>query len=207
MLSHGIEVVNLEIALCREMMEEYIHKNGKLWNEFLSELNPDLLKPSGPNISIRHHLLPGDVGYITYLHAILYAQHQGWDHTFDTYVAIPLAQFAMRCSPRERIWIAEKEGRIMGCAAIIKFSENIAQLRWLLLHPEARGQGLGRRLVEEALHFCREAGYSSLFLWTVSTLPAAAGLYRSVGFKETENVTHEIWGSQVTEVKYNLELG
>jgi cytosine/creatinine deaminase len=206
MLSHGIDVVNLEIALCREMMEEYIHNNGKLWDEYLSELNPDLLKSSGPHISIRHHLLPGDVGYITYLHAILYAQQQGWDHTFDTYVAIPLAQFAMRCRPRERIWIAEKEGRIVGCAAIIELTENIAQLRWLLLHPEARGQGLGRRLVEEALHFCREAGYSSLFLWTVSTLPAAAELYRSVGFRETENVTHEIWGGEVTEAKYELEL-
>lgn len=79
-------------------------------------------------------------------------------------------------------------------------------MRWLLLHPEARGQGLGRKLVEESLHFCREAGYSSLFLWTVSTLPAAAELYRSVGFRETENVTHEIWGGEVTEAKYELEL-
>ena len=206
MLSHGIEVVNLEIAECREMMEEYMHKNGKLWDEFLSELNPDILKPSWPHISIRHHLLPGDVGYITYLHAILYAPQQGWDHTFDAYVAIPLAQFAMRHSPQERIWIAEKEGRIVGCAAIVKSSENIAQLRWLLLHPEVRGRHYGRRLVEEALHFCREAGYSTVFLWTVSTLPAAAGLYRSVGFNETEKVTHEMWGREVTEVRYELEL-
>ena len=190
----------------RDFMEEYIHKNGKLWDEFLSELNPDLLKPSGPHISIRHHLLPGDVGYITYLHAVLYAPEQGWDHTFDAYVAIPLAQFALRHSAQERIWIAEKEGRIVGCVAIVKFSENAAQLRWLLLHPALRSLGLGRRLVEEALHFCREAGYSTVFLWTVSTLPAAAGLYRSVGFRETENVTHELWGSLVTEVKYELEL-
>ncbi|MGB5100873.1 MAG: GNAT family N-acetyltransferase [Methanothrix sp.] len=187
-------------------MVEYIHKNGKLWDESLSEMNPDLLKPSGPHISIRHHLLPGDVGYITYLHAVLYAPEQGWDHTFDAYVAIPLAQFALRHSAQERIWIAEKEGRIVGCVAIVKFSENAAQLRWLLLHPALRSLGLGRRLVEVALHFCREAGYSTVFLWTVSTLPAAAGLYRSVGFRETEKVTHELWGSLVTEVKYELEL-
>jgi cytosine/creatinine deaminase len=206
MLSQGIEIVNLDLPECRQMMEEYIRKNGKLWDIFLSELNPDLVKPSGPNISIRHHLLPGDVGYITYLHAVLYAPEQGWDHTFDSYVAIPLAQFARSHSHRERIWIAEKEGRIVGCAAIVKFSENAAQLRWLLLHPEVRGRGLGRRLVEEALHFCREAGYSIVFLWTVSTLPAAARLYLSVGFRETEKVTHEIWGREVTEVRYELEL-
>ena len=160
---------------------------------------------SEPPISIRHHLLPGDVGYITYRHGILYAPEQGWDNTFDSYVAIPLAQFAKSHFHRERIWIAEKEGRIVGSVAIVKSSEKEAQLRWLLLHPEVRGRGLGRRLVEEALHFCRDAGYSSVFLWTVSTLPIAAKLYRSVGFREREKVTHELWGSLVTEVKYELE--
>ena len=206
MLSHGVEVLDLDNALCKQMMAEYVGQNPALWDKFLAELNPDLLKPSLPSISIRHHLLPGDVGYITYLHAVLYAPQQGWDHTFDSYVAIPLAQFAMRHSPQERIWIVEKEGRIVGCAAIVKFSESEAQLRWLLLHPDLRSQGLGRKLVEEALAFSRDAGYSSAFLWTVSTLPAAAGLYRSVGFRETEKVTHELWGRRVTEVKYEMEL-
>ena len=121
-------------------------------------------------------------------------------------MAIPLAKFALRRSPEERIWIVEKEGRILGCAAIVKFSETEAQLRWLLLRPALRSQGLGRKLVEEALAFSRDAGYTSVFLWTVSMLPAAASLYRSVGFRETEKVTHALWGSQVTEVKYELEL-
>jgi N-acetylglutamate synthase-like GNAT family acetyltransferase len=164
------------------------------------------LPASQPSISIRHHLLPGDIGYITYLHAILYAPQQGWDHTFDSYVAIPLAEFAMRHSPQECIWIVEGQGTIMGCVAIVKFSEKEAQLRWLLLHPDLRGRGLGRRLVEEAASFCRNGGYSSVFLWTVSTLPVAARLYRSSGFRETEKVTRELWGSVVTEVKYQLEL-
>jgi GNAT superfamily N-acetyltransferase len=124
-------------------------------------------------ISIRNDLQPGDVGYITYLHGILYAPEQGWDHTFDAYVAIPLSEFAKSHSSRERIWIAEKEGRIVGSVAIVKFSEKVAQLRWLLLDPEVRGQGLGRRLVEESLNFCRKAEYSSVFLWTVNTLPLA----------------------------------
>ncbi len=100
----------------------------------------------------------------------------------------------------------EKEGRIVGCVAIVKFSEPEAQLRWLLLHPALRSQGWGRKLVQEALAFSRDAGYSSVFLWTVSALPAAAGLYRSVGFRETENVTHELWSRRVTEVKYEMEL-
>jgi len=88
----------------------------------------------------------------------------------------------------------------------VKFSEKEAQLRWLLLHPEVRGRGLGRRLVEDALDFCRDVGYSSVFLWTVNTLPIAAQLYQSVGFKQTDELTHELWGSTVTEVRYELAL-
>ncbi len=90
--------------------------------------------------------------------------------------------------------------------AIVKFSEKEAQLRWLLLHPEVRRHGIGRKLVEEALDFCRDAGYSSAFLWTVNTLPIAARLYQSVGFRQSEELTHELWGSMVTKVKYELLL-
>jgi N-acetylglutamate synthase-like GNAT family acetyltransferase len=162
--------------------------------------------PIDQSLSVRHHFLPGDVGFITYLHAVLYAPEQGWDHTFDSYVAIPLAEFAMRDSPQERIWMLEKEGRIAGCVAIVKASEREAQLRWLLLSPDMRKMGLGRWLVEQALAFCRDANYSSVFLWTVSTLPVAARLYRSVGFEEREKVTHELWGRVVTEVRYELGL-
>ncbi|MDD2754626.1 MAG: GNAT family N-acetyltransferase [Methanothrix sp.] len=67
-------------------------------------------------------------------------------------MAIPLVQFARSHSHRERIWIAEREDKIVGCVAIVKFSENIAQLRRRLLHPEVRGQGLGRKLLQDALH-------------------------------------------------------
>jgi GNAT superfamily N-acetyltransferase len=166
-----------------------------------------MTKPS-PNhpISIRHDLRPGDVGYITYLHGILYAPEQGWDQTFDSYVAIPLAEFARSRLPGQCIWIVEDGERIVGSLAIVRFSEIEAQLRWLLLVPEVRGQGIGRKLVEEALDFCRDVGYSSVFLWTVNTLPVAAKLYQSVGFGKTEELTHELWGSTVTEVKYELLL-
>ena len=166
----------------------------------MSEAFPDRL------ISIRNDLQPGDVGYITYLHGTLYALEQGWNHTFDAYVAVPLSMFAKSQSSRERIWIVEKEGRIAGSMAIVKFSDTEAQLRWLLLNPEVRGQGLGRRLVEEGLDFCRKARYSSVFLWTVSTLPIATMLYQSMGFKKTEELTHELWGNIVTELKYDLVL-
>ncbi len=158
------------------------------------------------SVSVRHDLQPGDVGFITYLHGTLYAREQGWDYTFDAYVAIPLAEFAKSQSSRERIWIVESDGKVVGSAAVVKFSEQEAQLRWLLLDPSVRGLGIGRLLVEDALEFCRDSGYSSVFLWTVKTLTRATKLYQSLGLRETEQQTHEIWGAIVTEVRYDLEL-
>jgi len=164
---------------------------------------------------------------VVHLHGVLYAEEQGWDSTFDGYVAGPLAEFVMSRSDRDRIWIVEwreageaavgrGEGRgkgggegakrIVGSVAIVAVSEDQAQLRWLLLAPEVRGLGLGRRLVEEALAFSRSARYKSVFLWTVRGLLAATSLYESLGFEETGEKTSEIWGSTVTEVRYDLRL-
>ena len=140
------------------------------------------------------------------MHGIFLALEQGWDHTVEVYVAVPLAEFAQSKSSREKIWILEEGDRIAGSVAIVKRTEEEAQLRWLLLEPEIRGRGIGKWLVEEALDFSRISGYESIFLWTVEALYIAANLYRSVGFVQRERLTHEIWGSTVTEVKYELPL-
>lgn len=165
------------------------------------------MKALPANIEIRNHWKPGDVGYITYLHGVLYGREQGWDHTFDAYVAGPLADFALSYQPdHERLWVVEANGKIVGCIAIVAASPATAQLRWFLLHPELRGQGLGRRLIEEAIDFCRDKGYRTVFLWTVDALPAAAALYRKAGFGVTEEKRSAVWGSVVTEQRYELIL-
>jgi GNAT superfamily N-acetyltransferase len=146
-----------------------------------------------PNITIRTHLQPGDIGAVVFLHGTLYAAEQGWDHTFEAYVAGPLAEFATSHSERERIWIVEKNGEVAGSIAIVDGAANKAQLRWLLLRPDLRGQGIGRTLMDEALNFCRAARYAQIFLWTVSALSDAAKLYQAVGFKLTEEKTRELW--------------
>lgn len=176
-----------------------------------------LSKNHGRSISVRTDLRPGDIGMVVHLHGVIYALEQGWDFTFDAYVAGPMAEFVKTRSDRDRIWIvelaegAEEAGRrrakrIAGSVAIVNFSDGEAQLRWLLLDPEVRGLGLGRRLAEEALAFSRSAGYKVVFLWTVRGLEAATGLYESLGFVETEEKTSEIWGDTVTEVRYELRL-
>ena len=157
-------------------------------------------------VTIRHALRPGDIGDIVGLHGRLYAAEQGWDHTFEAYVAGPLAEFALAPGERERIWLVDRDGSLAGSIAIVQASQREAQLRWLLLHPDLRGLGLGGRLVREAISFCRECGYASVFLWTVSALVAAARLYEACGFWVTEEHTRMLWGATVTEQRYELAL-
>ena len=159
-----------------------------------------------PDITIRHTLRPGDIGYVTYLHGTLYAAEYGWDHTFEAYVAGPLAEFGKSHNDRERIWIVEKDGKVAGSIAIVGASTDEAQLRFFLLHPSLRGQGIGRILMDDAIRFCRESHYSRVFLWTESALTAAASLYASSDFQLTEENTHELWGLVVTEQRYDLTL-
>jgi GNAT superfamily N-acetyltransferase len=160
----------------------------------------------GKDIGIRNDLRPGDLGAIIRLHGVWYAAEYGLDHTFEPYVAVPLSEFVLRADPRERIWIATREGRVGGSVAIVAASDGEAQLRWLLLEPPLRGRGLGHRLVGEALAFCRRSGYESVFLWTLGHLEKALGIYRSYGFRVSQRQTHRLWGQELTEERHVLEL-
>jgi ribosomal protein S18 acetylase RimI-like enzyme len=156
---------------------------------------------------IRSSFRPGDIGWIIHLHGVLYAKEYGWDHTFDGYVAEGLSRFALSFdAQKDCLWIAERGEQIVGFIAIAGHSELEAQLRWFLVDPAQRGRGLGRLLLNKALHFCRERRFRSVFLWTVSDLKAAAHLYQSVGFLKTEEKTHHIWGRPLTEERYELSL-
>jgi GNAT superfamily N-acetyltransferase len=156
---------------------------------------------------LRTDLEPGDIGEIVRLHGVVYAKEHGFDHTFEAYVAEPLARLALAASPRERLWIAERDRVIVGCVAIVAASHKVAQLRWFLVDPAARGLGLGTRLLDEAIAFSRASGYRSVLLWTVSALAAAAHLYRARGFSKTEEKPGRQWGVDVVEETYELRLG
>ena len=90
--------------------------------------------------------------------------------------------------------------------AVVKYNDQQAQLRWLLLHPGIRGRGIGRGLIEKAIAFARRSGYSSIFLLTVDILPRAAGLYKSFGFKVTNETKVGMWGREMIEQEYELRL-
>jgi N-acetylglutamate synthase-like GNAT family acetyltransferase len=159
-----------------------------------------------PGVTIRSKLRPGDIGSVIFLHGTLYAVEFGWDHTFEAYVAGPLAAFGKSHNDRERIWIVEKDGNVAGSIAIVEASNDEAQLRWLLLDPSLRGHGIGALLIEKAINFCKQSQYIRIFLWTERSLTVAARLYESSGFRLAEQNTHELWGSVVTEQRYDLIL-
>ncbi|MEW6446548.1 MAG: GNAT family N-acetyltransferase [Bacillota bacterium] len=167
----------------------------------------DSLANSDPKVWTIRQRKPGDLGQVLYLHGLLYAQEFGFDLSFEEYVAAGLAEFAGSCDPeRDRLWVAEVDGRVVGSIAIFGRSELVAQLRWLIAHPDYRGRGLGRALLTEAVGFCREYGFETVYLWTLAHLGAARHLYKSFGFQKTEEKTHLLWGQMLTEERYELRL-
>ena len=102
--------------------------------------------------------------------------------------------------------MAKKEGKIVGSIFIVERPANRGQLRLLFVDQAIRGQGLGRWLVEESIRYCREAGFSIVYLWTVRGLDRAISIYESFGFKPVEEKRVEDWGRTNLEVRFDLTL-
>jgi ribosomal protein S18 acetylase RimI-like enzyme len=156
---------------------------------------------------IRTEMRPGDLGEIVRLHGVLYAEEYSLDNTFEAYVAGSLSEFVLaKDREGQRIWVVEVGEKVAGCIAIVRSGEGVAQLRWFILAPETRGRGLGKRLMGEAVEYSREVGYRRIILWTFSELETAIALYRRWGFEKTEEKAHRIWGRDLIEEKYELDL-
>jgi DNA-binding MarR family transcriptional regulator/ribosomal protein S18 acetylase RimI-like enzyme len=150
---------------------------------------------------------PGDMGWVIHRHGTLYAQEYGYDEHFEALVAEIAVHFIEHYDrERERCWIAEMNGEIVGSVFLVRKAATVAKLRLLLVEPRARGLGIGARLVDECVRFASAAGYRRLVLWTQSELEAARRLYERAGFKRVRAEPHRSFGKKLVAETWELGL-
>jgi GNAT superfamily N-acetyltransferase len=175
------------------------------------ERNDRTKRDQGVRVRIRDLGQPGDLGWMIMAHGELYDAEFGWDPSFEALVARIVADFAEGADPaREAGWIAELDGRRVGCVLCVADhgdpDGSTAKLRILLVDPSARGCGLGGRLVDTCVDFARRAGYSRIDLWTNNVLTAARRIYRSRGFVLTAQESHHSFGRDLVGEQWSRPI-
>ena len=165
--------------------------------------------PTASASTIRRLGEPGDLGWVVMANGEVYAREFGWTTEFDALAARIVADYATAHDPaREAAWIAELDGKRVGCIFLLADPDDpdVAKLRILVVEPRARGHGLGGRLVDTCLEFARSAGYARARLWTNHPLVAARAIYLSRGFRLTAEQPHHSFGADLIGQTYELEL-
>ncbi len=159
-----------------------------------------------PAITLRTHRY-GDMSWFLARQIEVYAQEYGWRSRFETMMSRIATDILENFDQsRERIWVAEMDGNRVGSVCVVADSKSVARLRLLLVEPEARGFGVGKRLVQECVRFAREAAYKKIILWTQSVLVSARTLYVEAGFKKVSETAHKSFGKKLVGEIWELKL-
>lgn len=155
---------------------------------------------------IRSHR-PGDIGWIVHRHGVLYTRDHGFNGFFEGFVAEIAGKFGQEHDPaREHLWVAERRGEIVGSVMLVRQDDRVAKLRLLYVEPDARGSGIGRRLLAQCLRFARDARYAEVTLWTNDVLRSARKLYEGAGFRLVDENPHRMFGPPMVGQTWTLTL-
>lgn len=158
------------------------------------------------NVTLRD-LRIGDAGWVIQQHGEHYARNDGFDESFEALVAEILVDYIRHHDPTcERAWIAEQDGERLGSIFCVRLNETTAKLRLFLLTPQARGKGLGKRLLAACMDYARARGYARMQLATHESHLAACALYRAAGWRlvSSESVHH--YGVDLVEQIWDIDL-
>jgi GNAT superfamily N-acetyltransferase len=150
------------------------------------------------------------MGWIVHRQGLLYAEEYHWDETFEALTATIVGEFVQNFDPkRERCWVAERDGEIVGSVFAVNGAaddKTTAKLRLLYVEPSARGLGIGARLVDECIRFARRVGYRKLTLWTQANLYAARRIYERAGFRLVKALPIHAFGQDLVSETWDLDL-
>jgi GNAT superfamily N-acetyltransferase len=155
---------------------------------------------------IRSTLRVGDLGRITTLHGETYEPLGGYGLRFEAYVGQTIGEFILGNQGQGEVWLAERKNRLIGCSAIVLRDDQVGQLRWVVVDPSERGNGLGGQLVNKALTYCREKNCRSVILETTNGLPASQAMYEKLGFRVIHDDVVDLWDGPRPLIKMQLEL-
>ena len=106
------------------------------------------------------------------------------------------------------VFVDEIDGEAIGTAAALDFETDPApMLVAMWVRPEARGEGVGRRLVDAAVEWVRHRGAGEMLLHVVHDNLAAISLYESCGFVRSGKVIADSGHPCADELEMRLDLG
>ncbi|MND86777.1 Protease synthase and sporulation negative regulatory protein PAI 1 [compost metagenome] len=198
------QIESFEKKLGTEEKSMLVNSMRTIQNLLSKDYNNGML---AKEVTFREGLQPGDIGYLIYLHGLLYARESGYSLQFEGYVAKTFYDFLGNYSAaHDRVWLAEYNQQIIGCIAIVHHDSEEAQLRWFLTHPIFRGTGIGKHLLNVALEYCREKKYSNIFLLTTNIQERAISMYKKAGFVQTNAIESTQWGKPLYEERFDLKI-
>ncbi|MBT6093418.1 MAG: GNAT family N-acetyltransferase [Rhodospirillaceae bacterium] len=147
---------------------------------------------------------PGGLTSLCALQSAYYARDWGFDHRYEGVVAADMGEFLGRYDPTwDFIQLAVLNGTVEGGIVVDSLNRKLAQLHWFILSDEMRGNGVGSRLIGNAMDFVRKKGFSGVYLSTFHGLHAARRLYELAGFELTEEHEAATWGRTVLEQRFD----